>query len=195
MTNTKVAEDKLLVAEFLKGRVKAFDQLYENYSGRLYRFAFMLLKNKDDARDIVQETFLKIWQKRDELSEEKSFKSFLFTVSYNIIIDQLRKKLNDKKYLEFLEKNFNFDDNSIRNMADFNILDHQIRDIVEELPNRRKEIFQLSRTKGRSNQEIAEELNISVKTVETQLNLAVKFLKSRLSDCTLPSILFLSLFY
>jgi len=168
--------------------------LYENYSERLYKFALMLLKNKEDARDIVQETFLRVWQKREELSEDKSFKSFLFTITYNIIIDQLRKKLNDKKYLEFLERNYKFEGNSVENIADFNILDKQIQGIIDELPQRRKEIFNLSRRKNLSHKEIAENLNITVKTVETQLNLAVKYLKSRLSEGSLPAILFLALF-
>jgi RNA polymerase sigma-70 factor (family 1) len=159
--------------------------LYENYSERLYKFALMLLKNKEDALDIVQETFLRVWQKREELSEDKSFTSFLFTISHNIIIDQLRKKLNDKKYLEFLERKCKFEGNSVENIADFNILDKQIQSIIDELPQRRKEIFNLSRGKNLSNKEIAENLNITMKTVEKQLNLAKKFLKSRLSEGSL----------
>jgi RNA polymerase sigma-70 factor (ECF subfamily) len=195
MDKKEVSSDKQLVNEFLKGKVKAFDLLYEQYSERLYRFAYMLLKNREDALDIVQETFLRIWHKREDLSEEKSFKSYLFTVSHNIIVDLLRKRLNEKKYCEALEKKFGFNPQSIENRADFNMLDHQIRDLIEELPVRRKEIFKLSREKGCSNKEIADNLSISVKTVETQLNLAVKFLKSRLADGSLTAVLFLSLFY
>jgi RNA polymerase sigma-70 factor (ECF subfamily) len=195
MGKTEVVGEKKLVAGFLKGNVKAFDLLYEQYSGRLYRFAFMLLKNREDALDIIQDTFLRIWKNREDLSEEKSFKSYLFTVSYNITIDLLRKRLNEKKYCEALEKNFGFGQQSIENSADFMILDHQIREIIEALPPRRREIFRLSREKGRSNKEIAADLEISVKTVETQLNLALKFLKSRLADGSVPGILFLSLFY
>lgn len=195
MDKTDVAGDRKLVAEFLKGKVKAFDLLYDQYSERLYRFAFMLLKNREDALDIVQETFLRIWKNRKDLSEEKSFKSYIFTVSYNITVDLLRKKLNERKYIETLEKNFGFSQQSIENKADFMILDHQIRDIIEELPPRRREIFKLSREKGCSNKEIAASLNISVKTVETQLNLALNFLKSRLAYGSVSGLLFLALFY
>ncbi len=195
MSKTDVTNDKLLVAGFLKGNVKAFDTLYEQYSERLYRFAFMLLKNKEDALDIVQETFLRIWHKREDLSEEKSFKSYLFTVSYNITVDLLRKRLNEKKYCETLVKNFSFSLASAENTADFNLLDQQIREMIEALPARRKEIFKLSREKGCSNKEIADCLKISVKTVETQLNLAMKFLRSKLANGSLAAILFFSLFY
>lgn len=195
MANTYVLDDKLLVAEFLKGNVKSFDLLHEKYSERLYGFAFKLLKNKEDALDTVQETFLRIWQKRKELDEDKSFKSFLFTISYNIIMDQLRKRLSDNNYLEFLKKNFKLEQVFIENAADFNILEKQIQQCIGELPLRRQEIYRLSREKGFSNKEIAENLNISLKTVETHINLAMKFMKSRISYGSLPAILFLALFY
>ncbi len=188
-------DDRLLVSEFLKGNVKSFDLLHEKYSERLYGFAFKLLKSKEDALDTVQETFLRIWQKRKELDEDKSFKAFLFTISYNIIMDQLRKRLSDHNYLEFLKKNFKIEQVISENAADFNILEKQIQSFIGELPLRRQEIYRLSREKGLSNKEIAENLNISVKTVEAQINLAVKFLKSMISDGSLPAVLFLALFY
>lgn len=188
-------DDRLLVSEFLKGNVKSFDSLHEKYSERLYGFAFKLLKNKEDALDTVQETFLRVWQKRKELDEDKSFKAFLFTISYNIIMDQLRKRLSDHNYLEFLKKNFKIEQVTSENAADFNILEKQIQSFIGDLPLRRQEIYRLSREKGLSNKEIAEKLNISVKTVEAQINLAVKFLKSMISDGSLPAILFLALFY
>ena len=183
-----------MVADFLKGNVKSFDLLHEKYSERLYSFAFKLLKNKEDALDVVQETFLKIWHKRKELDQDKSFKSFIFTVSYNIIMDQLRKRLSDSNYMEFLKTNFKLDQVVSENAADFNILEKQIQQYIGELPHRRQEIYRLSREKGISNKEIAESLKISIKTVESNLDLAIKFLKSRLSDGSLPSILFIALF-
>lgn len=189
-----IVDDKFLVAEFLKGNVKSFDLLHEKYSERLYGFAFKLLKNKEDALDIVQETFLRIWQKRKELDEDKSFKSFLFIISYNIIMDQLRKRLSDSNYVDFFKKNFKLEQVISENAADFNILEKQIHQYISELPHRRQEIFRLSREKGISNKEIAESLNISVKTVEAQINLALKFLKSRISDGSIPAILFFTLF-
>jgi len=194
MQLTEPTSDHQLVADFLKGKVSAFDMLYEKYSRRLYGFAFMLLKNKEDALDIVQETFLRIWKKRKELAEEKSVKSFLFTISYNLIIDQLRKRLNDKNYIESLERRFSFTETSIENRAEFNLLDNKIHDLINELPPKRKEIFRLSREKGFSNKEIAETLKISVKTVETQISLATKYLRTGLTDGSLPAILFASLF-
>lgn len=195
MADTDVPDDKVLVTEFLKGNVKSFDLLHEKYSERLYGFALKLLKNKEDALDSVQETFLRIWQKRKELDKDKSFKAFLFTISYNIIMDQLRKRLSDSNYVEFLKKNFKIGEDIVENAADFNILEKQIQSFISQLPLRRQEIYRMSREKGCSNNEIAEKLSISVKTVETQINLAVKFMKSRIADGSLPAILFFALFY
>lgn len=188
-------DDRLLVAEFLKGNVKSFDLLHEKYSERLYGFAFSLLKNKEDALDIVQETFLKIWQKRKELDNTKSFKSFLFTISYNIIMDQLRKRLSSQNYLAFLKRNLKFEQVISENAAEYNILEKQIQELIGKLPLRRQEIYRLSREKGYSNNDIAHDLGISVKTVETQINLARTFLKSRISEGSLYTILFFELLY
>jgi RNA polymerase sigma-70 factor (family 1) len=195
MADINILDDKVLVDEFLKGNVKSFDLLHEKYSERLYGFALKLLKNKEDALVSVQETFLKIWQKRSELDKEKSFKAFLFTISYNIIMDQLRKRLSDSNYVDYLKNKFKIGDDLVENAADFNILEKQIQSFIGELPLRRQEIYRMRREKGCSNSEIAEKLSISVKTVETQINLAVKFMKSRLSNGSLTAILFFALFY
>ena len=96
--------------------------------------------------------------------------------------------------MEFLKTNFKLDQVVSENAADFNILEKQIQQYIGELPHRRQEIYRLSREKGISNKEIAESLKISIKTVESNLDLAIKFLKSRLSDGSLPSILFIALF-
>ena len=193
--NRKTDTDKLLIAEFRKGKVQAFDAIYEKYSSRLYGFALMLLKNREDARDIVQETFLRVWKKRETIAENRTFKSFLFTVSYNIIVDHLRKRLNDKKYLELLEKNFPFDRDSGEKAVDFYLLQSQIQNLMDELPPRRKEIYLLSQGKNLSQKEIARRLNITVKTVETHLSLARKFLREKLTDGSLPLLLLFYLFY
>ncbi len=195
MTANYPLDDNVLVSDFLKGNVKSFDLLHEKYSERLYGFAFKLLKNKEDALDTVQESYLRIWQKRRELDADKSFKAFLFTISYNIVMDQLRKRLSDINYLEFLKKNFQLEQVISENEADFNILEKQIQSYIGELPLRRQEIYRLSREKGLSNKEIAESLNISVKTVETQISLAVKLLKSRIEDGSIPAILFFAFFF
>lgn len=78
--------------------------------------------------------------------------------------------------------------------ADFNLLKSQIDEVVEELPEKRKEIYKLSREEGLSHKEISEKLNISVKTIENQITLALKHIKGRLGHELLGAMLFISLF-
>jgi RNA polymerase sigma-70 factor (ECF subfamily) len=186
--------EKKLLSQLLNDDVKAFDRLFHFYSRRLYRFAFSLLKNKEDAEGIVQEVFLRVWDKRAGIDTSKSFKSFLFTISYHLIMDALRLRLKEKAYLSHLEKFFNIEELTSEQEADYNLLKSKVDEVVEELPEKRKQIYKLSREEGLSHKEISEKLNITVKTVENQITLAIKHLKSRLGRELLAVLLFISLF-
>lgn len=187
-------DEKLLVSKLRNNEVKSFDLLFEKYSEKLYRFSFSLLKNHEDSKEIVQETFFRVWDKRREIDSSKSFKSFLFTISYHLIIDQLRLKLKDQEYRKFLKEFFKTDEVNVDSVTDYETLNRQISAVIEELPAKRKQIFTMSREQGLSHKEIAGQLNISVKTVENQINLALKLIKSRLGNDIFPVFLFLSLF-
>ena len=183
-----------LINRLQNSDVKAFDLLFRKYSRNLYHFAFSLLKNQEDAEGIVQEVFLRIWNRRVDIDSTRSFKSYLFTISYNLIIDELRLRLKEKKYIHHLEKFFNTEEIITENEAGYNLLKSQIEQVMEKLPDKRKMIYKLSRVEGLSNKEISEKLNISVKTVENQINLAIKFLKLRLGKDILAAALFISVF-
>lgn len=187
-------DDKHLVVQLQNNEVKAFDTLFHKYSEKLYRFSFSLLKNDEDSKEIVQEAFLRIWKKRENIDTSKSFKSFLFSISYHLVVDQLRLRLKDREYREFLIKFFEVEKYSLKNELDYEEIVVQIRKAVEELPSKRKQIYTLSREVGLSHKEISERLGISVKTVENQITLALKHLKSSLGKDIFPVILFLSLF-
>jgi RNA polymerase sigma-70 factor (ECF subfamily) len=181
--------EKMLVGQMKNDDARAFDQLFRKYSPRLFRFAFSLQKSNEDAREIVQETFYRIWTRRHELDVEKSFKSFVFTISYNLIVDQLRLRLKDQEYRRFIYRKFNLDQEPPPIKADYEILYRQIDQAIEELPEKRKAVFILSRRRGMSHREIADEMGISVKTVENQINLSLKHLRMRLGKDILPVLL------
>ena len=82
-----------LVKSLSKGEIFAFNALYHEYSNRLYRFALGYLKSEEEAEELVQEVFFKIWEKRKELKEDLSFKSFLFTLAFNLIRKHFRTKV------------------------------------------------------------------------------------------------------
>jgi len=192
MPDSTTEKESLLIYNLSKGNLLAFNTLYKEYSGRLYRFALGYLKSEDEAEELVQEVFTIIWEKRTALKKELSFKSFLFTISFNII----RKHFRTKVYLsEYLKTGINDDlDMHTSQKIAFNSLYQFITELVNQLPCRRKEIFIKSRFEGYSIKEIAEELNISHKTVENQITDALKFIRTNLNRENIPVLLFFILF-
>ena len=184
--------ESLLVRNLSKGNLLAFNTLYKEYSGRLYRFALGYLKSEAEAEELVQEVFTIIWEKRKDLKEELSFKSFLFTIAFNII----RKHFRTKAYLsEYFKTGISDDlDMQTSQKITYNSLYQYITELVDKLPSRRKEIFIKSRFDGLSIKEIADELKISHKTVENQLTDALKFIRTNLNRESISGILFLILF-
>ena len=182
MISLQNENDKRLVFELRNNKINAFDAIFHKYSDKLYRFAFSLLKNDEDSKGIVQETFLKLWKNRNDIDTSKSLKSYLFTISYHLIIDQLRYRLKDVRYREFLYRYFENNSFIINSKFDFDVLNRQIEAAVEELPDKRKQIYLLSREKGYSHKEIADKLGLSVKTVENQINRSLNHFRMRLGN-------------
>ena len=182
-----------LVEGVKEGIAHAFDRLYEVYSCRLYNFALSILKSNQDAEEVVQNTFFKIWEKRHTLNSNHAFKSFMFAIAYNVTVDMLRERLKEKKYREnILVKaiaNYNMEET-----IEFGDLLEQVDKIVNELPQRKNEIYHLSRIDHLSYDQIAEKLNISVKTVENSINFSMNFIKSRLGKDSLLIIIYTALF-
>ena|SRR5665647_3163536 len=187
-----IENESKLVHNLSKGNLLAFNTLYKFYSGRLYRFALGYLKSKEEAEELVQEVFTKIWEKRSDLKKELSFKSFLFTIAFNII----RKHFRTKAYLsEYLKIGISDDiDMQTSQKITYDSLYQYISELVNQLPKRRKEIFIKSRFEGHSVKEIADELKISHKTVENQLTDALKFIRTNLNSENIPVLLFFILF-
>jgi len=187
-----IENESQLVRNLSRGNLLAFNTLYKEYSGRLYRFAVGYLKSETEAEELVQEVFTIIWEKRANLKEELSFKSFLFTVSFNLIRKHFRTKLYFSEYLKH-ETSADLDMQTSQKIT-YNSLHQYITELVNKLPERRREIFIKSRFKGLSIKEIAEDMKISHKTVENQLTDALKFIRTNLNRESISGLLFLFLF-
>lgn len=173
----------------------AFYNIYERYCNRLFSFVLRYLKLESDAEEIVQEVFVKIWESRNNINPDSSFEAYLFTIAYNTTINLLRKRVNEKKYLEHLASVQEI--NSAPELIDeiyFNELSNKIREQLNKVTPRQKEIFMLSREKGLSNAEIAEKLGISVLTVKKHISNTLAFLKSGLDKSMFISVLFVYMF-
>ena len=185
-------EESQLVYSLAKGNILAFNTIFREYSNRLYHFALGYLKSEDEAEELVQEVFTIIWEKRAELKEELSFKSYLFTIAFNIIRKHFRTRSLCSEYF----KSVNGEDLSMQTSQEitYNSLFQFITELVNQLPEKRKIIFIKSRFEGLSIKEISEELQISHKTVENQLTDALKFIRSNLNNESFPVIFFFILF-
>lgn len=187
-----ILNEALLVRELTKGSIRAFNSLFREYSPRLYRFAYGYLKSEAEAEELVQEVFTIVWEKRSELKEELSFKSFLFTISFNIIRKHFRAKAYHSEYL----KSGADDELDLHTTGEisYNSLQQYILSLVDKMPERRRNIFIKSRFEGLSIKEISEEYGISHKTVENQITDALRYLRENLKNEGITAILFLSLF-
>ncbi|MBN1413477.1 MAG: RNA polymerase sigma-70 factor [Bacteroidales bacterium] len=181
-----------LVKSLKKGDVLAFNNLFSYYGQRLYHFSYGYLRSVPECEELVQEVFTKVWEKRSELKEELSFRSYIFTIAFNIIRKQFRSRAQTDTYIQSqLLEDFSME--TTENI-DFNSLKNQLTQLVSRLPSRRKEIFTKSRIEGFSVKEIAEEMNISKKTVENQLTEALRFIRSNLTRERIAGLLFFYLF-
>lgn len=186
-------DESLLVKELSKGNILAFNELFREYSKRLYGFAFGYLKSESEAEELVQEVFTIVWAKRTQLKHELSFKSFLFTISFNIIRKHFRSKAHLSDYLRsgLMDES----DTDTSKQVSYNSLYQFIFSLVNKLPEKRRLIFIKSRFEGLSIQEISEELDISHKTVENQLTSALAYIRENLKKENIGAILFFALFF
>ena len=183
-----------LVRSLRKGDVSAFDQIYNKYNRKIYAVSLRYLRSREDAEEVVQEVFLNLWRKRDELKDQHNFNAYLFTITHNIIRNKFRKLSREKKYTEDYLRSLSLDDDSTNTEIEYaNLLDLAER-TINDLPDRQKTVYHLSIRDGLSSREISDRLGISKRTVESHLQKARAFLKKALSDNRLISILYIGLF-
>lgn len=173
----------------------AFDTIYQKYCKRLYAFVIRYVKREEDAEEIVQEVFIKIWENRSKINVYSSFESYLFTISYNSAISILRKRVHEQKYIEYLKSLQEAD--SLSELTDelyFRELNSKIQSLLTYLTPRQREIFLLSREDGLTHEEIARKLGISVNTVKNHIVATLNFLKSNIDSRLVINALFVYLF-
>lgn len=154
---------------------RAFDALFRHYSALVYRFAYSYLKSRVEAEEIVQDCFLKIWERRHQLREDTPLKGYLFTTAHHTILNQLRRS---QHHLRFQNHTAHLVPGVATNDAEYSEMEALYQAALEKLPPKRREIFILSRQQGLTYPEIAQQLNLSVKTVEAQIMQALKFLRT-----------------
>ena len=161
-----------------KGDEKAFNEAFDLYYSRLCFFADIILHDFDLSRSMVQQVFVDLWIKREKLQID-SLKSYLYQSVRNASFDVLKHKKAESKYLSTLEKT---ESAQITDLIEEAELADRINRAIQNLPEKCREIFVLCRFEELKYSEIAARLNISVKTVEMQISIALKKLRKELSD-------------
>ncbi len=174
--------DEIELFELIKnGDEQAFETVFHHYYKSLCLFATQMLKDDTEAEEIVQDLFVKIWEKRNRINIESSVKNYLIRSVKNLCLNYIKhnkiKNLHTKNILSESDSELQDENNFI----EVDLL-QKIEECVDSLPDKRREIFRLSREEGLKYREIAEKLNISVKTVETQMGLAFKTLREKLKN-------------
>lgn len=186
--------DKDTFSAFKYGKEKAFESIFTSYYNRIVGFCIQFVGDNDKAQSIAQEAFIKLWINREKVEKCNGILAFLYTASKTECLNVIRRKAVSNKYekqqLQIIEDELNrdvlnsFDFNSV----EFSELEKLIYKSIEDLPEKCRLVFIKNRMEDKTNKEIAQELNISVKAVEANMTRALKFLKERLSDY-LPVVL------
>lgn len=183
---------------FKKGDEKAFAFFFDLYFNQIVGFCTEFIKDRDQAKNIAQEAFLKLWLNKEKVRKVNGIKAFLYTSAKSDCLNLFRHKKVVHKYLnKSLRKREESLNIEVLNAINFDTvmlaeLEELIEGSVNELPDKCKQVFKMRRVDFKKNKEIAAELNISIKAVEANMTRALKHLKNKLSDY-LPATLFLTL--
>lgn len=177
MFETQPSNDKLLLQQLIAGNEQAFLTIFNTYKKEVYAYSLSILKSQTYAEEIVQEVFLKIWIKRNDLDVSLAFKPYIIVITKNMCLNFLKKAAYDNKMREEIfyqsQKSFNPIYDQIQNKE----LENLQKEALNLLPPRRRLIFEMSRNEGKSYKEISQELGISLNTVKSQMNKALETLR------------------
>jgi len=177
------ADDRILKSEF--------EKLFREHFTALCYFARKYLGDLDSSKEIVHSVFVRIWENRAEFEWDKPAKSYLFTAVYNRSMNFIR---DNRKFMAHDTSDLKEDGAGSAGFTDtleVAELEGRIKTALRRLPEKCREVFELNRFEGRKYAEIADHLNISVKTVETQMSKALKILKEELKDYLYIFLLFI----
>lgn len=166
-----------------KGNIKAFEQLFRDLYVPLCAYANKFITDHNKSEELVQETFYKLWKNRESLNIRISLKSYLYkSVQNSCLLSIQHEKVKEKYRLHILHTDNTQGNETPDKLLEEKELDKSIRETMNELPERCREIFYLNRYEGLKYREIAEKLSISQKTVEANISKALKLLRKNIGN-------------
>lgn len=176
-------DEKALFARIAEGDEAAFTQVFHHYNQRIYPFVLKMVKSEFLAEEIVQEVFTKLWIRRHSLAEVHSPQSYIFKMATNRTLDQMKKISNETRLIKEITRAMeNIRYSEVEQWLDGKETEHLVHEAINALPPQRQLVYKLSRNDGKSYKEIAEQLNISVKTVQAHLVEATRSIKEYLQN-------------
>ncbi len=179
MATGNTYDEKQVLDSLSKGNELAFTQVFDRYRPRVYSVALNLLKSSTLAEEVVQDVFLKVWQKRENLPGIKRFDAYLFMMARNNIYDHFKKLAHETEACKFFMGKADFIENT-----DYQMIEGEYTEILKQAVNKltpqQKEVYLLAKEQHLSHEEIAKELNISRLTVKTHMAQALKLIRIRL---------------
>lgn len=189
------SDEKDLVMLLKESNEAAFEKLYFLYSKRLLGYLIKLVKSETIATEILQDVFLKIWNKRQDIDANQSFRSYLFRIAENIVFDFFRKAARDKKLQETLIKHACKEYSHVEENFCAKENEQILHDVINLLPPRRREIFQLVKIEGRSYDEVSRLLSVSTSTISDHIVKATKFIRGQLKDSSVIALILLVILF
>ncbi len=186
---TDLHSEKQLLDRLNNNAPGAFEQVYRAYVAGLLAYASRRLSSLEEARDVVQDIFLSLYERRNHLNIHGSLKAYLFSALKYKLVDHIRKNIHREYYIDLLLSLPEKGENSVFSELVYNDLNAIVEKEIDRLPSRIKETFLLSRKKHLSIAEIAAYRNISEQTVKNQLTMAVKRLRPVLDKVLLLATL------
>jgi RNA polymerase sigma-70 factor (family 1) len=170
-----------LLQRLASGEQHAFRQIFEHYWDQVYAVGLKISKSPELAKDLAQETFMKLWQQRAQLKDVTNFRAYLNVLSRNLAIDHLRKKVFTPDNEDYLLNYFREDAIASTGNAEYKELEQILHEAVNELPPQMQQVFRLSRFEGLSHAEIATRMNITLVTSKSYMVRALAAIRKHLS--------------
>jgi len=183
--NDNAGDQRFILNELQKGNERAFDTIFKQYYKPLCQFSFSFIKDQDAAENLIQEVFVKLWEKRENLTNIDNLLSYLMGMVRNQSIDFLRKEKTNSKIYNKLKPESS--ENTTEEQISKNEFEEKLLKSILNLPERCRTAIEMSRFDGFSNKEIAQKMEISVKGVEALIGRSLKLLRSELQEF-LPSL-------
>ncbi|MEO0331783.1 MAG: RNA polymerase sigma-70 factor [Bacteroidota bacterium] len=186
-------EEKIHISQLKQGSSKSFEILYRQYQPKLFAFCYHLTHSRTDAEEIVQQTFMKIWETRDRINPDLLFSSYLIQIAKHDIYNRTAQRMRDFTFQKYFTATTSQQSNVTQEQLNLHALQDTLHSLVQKLPFMQQKVFLLSRMNGFSNQEIADQLQLSRSTVENHIFAALKTIR-RLLVKYHPYLLLLILF-